>query len=91
MGGVQQTQVQTEEQGVSRRSFIKGVIASGAAVSASNYVLRNGQGVALAQAPGGPGTVPDRDRRARHQDRAGGAGRRQEPPGLRGRARARLS
>ena len=52
MGDVQDTQLQTEEQGVSRRSFIKGVIASGAAVSASNYVLRNGHGVALAQAPG---------------------------------------
>ncbi|MCY4075031.1 MAG: (2Fe-2S)-binding protein [Acidobacteria bacterium] len=41
-----------EQQGVSRRSFIKGVIATGASVSASNYVLRGGQGVALAQAPG---------------------------------------
>ena len=52
MGDVQDTQLQTEEQGVSRRNFIKGVVASGAAVSASNYVLRNGSGVALAQAPG---------------------------------------
>ena len=53
MGDVE-TQVQTVEEakGVSRRSFIKGVIASGAAVSASNYVLRNGSGVALAQTPG---------------------------------------
>ena len=42
MGDVQDTQLQTEEQGVSRRNFIKGVVASGAAVSASNYVLRNG-------------------------------------------------
>ncbi|MCY4633114.1 MAG: (2Fe-2S)-binding protein [Acidobacteria bacterium] len=54
MGDVAHTQVQTttEQQGVSRRGFIKGVIATGASVSASNYVLRNGQGVALAQAPG---------------------------------------
>lgn len=54
MGDVAGTQVQTttEQQGVSRRGFIKGVIATGASVSASNYVLRNGHGVALAQAPG---------------------------------------
>ena len=54
MGDVAHTQVQTttEQQGVSRRGFIKGVIATGASVSASNYVLRNGHGVALAQAPG---------------------------------------
>ena len=53
MGDVERTQVQTEEQqGVSRRNFIKGVIATGASVSASNYVLRGGYGVALAQAPG---------------------------------------
>lgn len=54
MGDVEHTQVQTttEQQGVTRRGFIKGVIATGASVSASNYVLRNGQGVALAQAPG---------------------------------------
>ena len=54
MGDVAHAQVQTttEQQGVSRRGFIKGVIATGASVSASNYVLRNGQGVALAQAPG---------------------------------------
>ena len=53
MGDVEQIQ-KTEEQepGVSRRSFIKGVVATGASVSASNYVLRGGQGVALAQAPG---------------------------------------
>ena len=52
MGDVEHTQLQVEESGVSRRNFIKGVVASGAAVSASNYVLRNGHGVALAQAPG---------------------------------------
>lgn len=54
MGDVEQIQKSEEEQdqGVSRRSFIKGVVATGATVSASNYVLRGGQGVALAQAPG---------------------------------------
>ncbi len=40
-----------EQPGVSRRGFIKGVIATGASVSASSYVLRN-NGIALAQAPG---------------------------------------
>ena len=54
MGDVAHTQVQTttEHRGVSRRGFIKGVVATGASVSASNYVLRNGYGVALAQAAG---------------------------------------
>ena len=50
MGDVEHIQV--DEQGVSRRSFIKGVIATGASVSASSYVMRGGHGVALAQAPG---------------------------------------
>ena len=36
---------------VSRRTFIKGVIATGASVSASSYVFRGGTTV-LAQAPG---------------------------------------
>lgn len=45
--------IHTDEQGVSRRGFIKGVIATGAAASASSYVFRgNGHGVALAQATG---------------------------------------
>ena len=39
------------EQDVSRRTFIKGVIATGASVSASSYVFR-GSPTALAQAPG---------------------------------------
>ena len=51
MGDVEHIQA-AEQQGVSRRSFIKGVIATGASVSASNYVLRGGHGVALAQASG---------------------------------------
>ena len=44
-------QQQADEQGYSRRSFIKGVIATGASVSAAGYVLRNGTAV-HAQAPG---------------------------------------
>ena len=44
-------QQQTDEQGYSRRSFIKGVIATGASVSAASYVLKNGT-VVRAQAPG---------------------------------------
>ena len=44
-------QRQTDEQGHSRRSFIKGVIATGASVSAASYVLKNGTAV-RAQAPG---------------------------------------
>ena len=39
-------QIQTQEPtGPSRRSFIKGVIAAGAAVSASNYLFRGGEPV----------------------------------------------
>ncbi len=44
-------QQQADEQGYSRRSFIKGVIATGASVSAASYVLKNGA-VVRAQAPG---------------------------------------
>jgi len=40
--------IQPTEPGVSRRSFIKGVIAAGAAASASGYLFRSG-GTALAQ------------------------------------------
>ena len=43
--------IQQEEQGFSRRTFIKGVIAAGASVSASGYVFREGSTV-LARAPG---------------------------------------
>ena len=50
MGDVAHTET-IEQQGVSRRSFIKGVVATGASVSASSYVLRNNS-VAFAQAPG---------------------------------------
>ena len=49
MGDV--AQIQQEELGFSRRTFIKGVIATGASVSASSYVFR-GSTTALAQAPG---------------------------------------
>lgn len=42
---------QADERGHSRRIFIKGVIAAGASVSASSYVLRSGA-VVRAQAPG---------------------------------------
>ena len=49
MGDVEQ--IQEHDQGFSRRTFIKGVIATGASVSASSYVLRGGT-VVLAQAPG---------------------------------------
>ena len=38
--------------GISRRAFIKGVIAAGGAVSASSYLFRGGQAVAAASAPG---------------------------------------
>ena len=48
MGDVEQVQ---QEQSFSRRTFIKGVIATGASVSASSYVLRDGA-VVRAQAPG---------------------------------------
>ena len=49
MGDVEQ--IQEHDQEFSRRTFIKGVIATGASVSASSYVLRGGTAV-LAQAPG---------------------------------------
>ena len=49
MGDVEQ--IQGHDQGFSRRTFIKGVIATGASVSASSYVLRGGTAV-LAQARG---------------------------------------
>ena len=49
MGDVEQ--IQQDEQEFSRRTFIKGVIATGASVSASSYVLKDGT-TALAQAPG---------------------------------------
>ena len=42
--------VRKDDQGFSRRTFIKGVIATGASVSASGYMLRGGVPV-LAQAP----------------------------------------
>jgi aerobic-type carbon monoxide dehydrogenase small subunit (CoxS/CutS family) len=48
MGDVEQVR---QEQDFSRRTFIKGVIATGASVSASSYVLRDGA-VVRAQAPG---------------------------------------
>jgi len=52
MGDVEQIQQEEIAQdGFSRRSFIKGVIATGASVSASSYVFRDGS-VVRAQAPG---------------------------------------
>ena len=52
MGDVEQIQQQeTATDGFSRRTFIKGVIATGASVSAASYVFRDGT-VARAQAPG---------------------------------------
>ncbi len=52
MGDVEQIQEQQEAaDGFSRRTFIKGVIATGASVSASSYVFRDGT-VVRAQAPG---------------------------------------
>ena len=42
----------TDETGFSRRNFIKGVIATGAAVSSSGYMLRDG-GTAIAQSAAG--------------------------------------
>ena len=42
---------ETTQQGVSRRNFIKGAIAAGAAVSSSSYVLRSNGGALLAQSP----------------------------------------
>jgi aerobic-type carbon monoxide dehydrogenase small subunit (CoxS/CutS family) len=49
VGQIQQEEAATD--GFSRRTFIKGVIATGASVSASSYVFRDG-GVVRAQAPG---------------------------------------
>jgi aerobic-type carbon monoxide dehydrogenase small subunit (CoxS/CutS family) len=52
MGDVKQVQQrETVPDGFSRRTFIKGVIATGASVSASSYVYRDGA-VVRAQAPG---------------------------------------
>ena len=52
MRDVEQIQQQEEAtDNFSRRTFIKGVIATGASVSASSYVFRDGT-VARAQAPG---------------------------------------
>jgi aerobic-type carbon monoxide dehydrogenase small subunit (CoxS/CutS family) len=42
---------ETTQQGVSRRSFIKGAIAASAAVSSTNYLFRANGGAVLAQAP----------------------------------------
>jgi aerobic-type carbon monoxide dehydrogenase small subunit (CoxS/CutS family) len=42
---------ETTQQGVSRRSFIKGAIAASAAVSSSNYLFRSNGGALLAQSP----------------------------------------
>ena len=42
---------ETAQQGVSRRSFIKGAIAASAAVSSSNYLFRSNGGALLAQSP----------------------------------------
>ena len=46
----------TTHNGFSRRNFIKGVIATGAAVSSTNYLFRGNAGALLAQAPA-PGAV----------------------------------
>ena len=42
---------ETTQQGVSRRSFIKGAIAASAAVSSTNYLFRANGGTLLAQTP----------------------------------------
>ena len=42
---------ETAQQGVSRRMFIKGAIATSAAVSSSNYLFRSSGGALLAQSP----------------------------------------
>lgn len=42
---------ETTQQGVSRRSFIKGAIAASAAVSSTNYLFRANGGTVLAQTP----------------------------------------
>ena len=51
-----ETDEATTNNGFSRRNFIKGVIATGAAVSSTNYLFRGNAGVLLAQAPA-PGAV----------------------------------
>ena len=56
MGNVEIIDKTETTQEVSRRSFIKGVIAGGAAVSASGYLFRGNAGALLAQAPA-PGAV----------------------------------
>ena len=42
---------ETAQQGVSRRGFIKGAIATSAAVSSANYLFRSNGGTVLAQTP----------------------------------------
>ena len=58
MGNVEiiETVEATTNNGFSRRNFIKGVIATGAAVSSTNYLFRGNAGALLAQAPA-PGAV----------------------------------
>ena len=56
MGNVEIIDKAETTQEVSRRSFIKGVIAGGAAVSASGYLFRGNAGALLAQARA-PGAV----------------------------------
>ena len=56
MGNVEIIEKTETEQGVSRRKFIKGVVAGGAAVSASGYLFRGNAGALRAQAPA-PGAV----------------------------------
>ena len=51
-----ETDEATTNNGFSRRNFIKGVIATGAAVSSTNYLFRGNAGALLAQAPA-PGAV----------------------------------
>ena len=46
----------TEEKNFTRRNFIKGVIAAGAAVSSASYLFRT-NALGQAQAPGAPGSV----------------------------------
>src|SRR6478609_4794275 len=47
---------ETTQPGYSRRNFIKGVIAAGAAVSSASYLFRT-NALGQAQAPGAPGSV----------------------------------
>ena len=56
MGNVEIIEKTETQQEVSRRNFIKGVIAGGAAVSASGYLFRGNAGALLAQARA-PGAV----------------------------------